>query len=150
MLWFLVLCFYGIYLHVYACDSGYACFLGFSLILIFCFFVLSCFCLYFIFILISSLDICVLRKEKETKGVDLVGWGSREDLQRVGGGETLHRICYIKMVPPWNRKKKKKVCPPSSTCFPSVCLTTDFQADSKGQHLLFELYLGSLGNWVFR
>lgn len=111
-------------------------------------FVLSCFCLYFIYILISSLDNCILRKEKETKGVDLVGWGSREDLQRVGGGETLHRICYIKMVPPRNRKKK--VCPPSSTCFPSVCLTTDFQADRKGQHLLFELYLGSLGSWIFR
>lgn len=73
MLWFLVLCFYGMYLHVYACDSGHACFLGFSLVLIFCFFVLSCFCLYFIYILISSLDNCILTKEKETKGVNLVG-----------------------------------------------------------------------------
>lgn len=144
MLWFPVLCFYGIYLRAYACDSVYACFLGFSLVLIFCFSVWSCFCLYFIYILINSLNNCIPRKEKETKGVDLGGWGSREALQEVRRGETLNRICYIKVVQPWNRIKK--VCPPSSTCFPSVCLTTDFQAYSKGQHLLFELYLGSLGS----
>jgi len=44
------------------------------------------------------MPVCFLKKIRERKGVDLGGWGNRENLEGIGGREAIIRIYCTKIL----------------------------------------------------
>lgn len=96
ILWFLVLCFYGI--SVCKCGCLFIC-VSHGLYWLFC--LCACFVLFlFVFILfLIYLDACLFSNERQTKRVDFDGQGGAEYVAGVGWEETFIRIYHVEKNP---------------------------------------------------
>lgn len=98
VLCFPMLCFYGISVCAKMCLSASICVsYSFSLYLFILF--VSSYSSLFVFILFyyHFSDTCLCSNERESKDVDLGGWGGEENLEEVRGGEAIIRIYYMEI-----------------------------------------------------
>jgi hypothetical protein len=62
------------------------------------------------------MPVCIpIREQEKKKECGLCGWKSGEDLERIGGGESVMRISYIRKI--YFQLKKILGCVPTSSGF---------------------------------